>query len=217
MSHAGFRIILLQAAAIVAVGSIIGVVDAFVVRPIQIGRPDPGPLEIPTPKPPPAGQTQPVASPEPKITPPVETGPQPTVPSPAPSQPSTPAAGCVPTPKASLPTGHISMDDAKALFDGGQAIFVDTRKKDIYEDGHVKGAYRIELHDFAAGDPQILNFIERSSVVVTYCVGGNCDESEAVARQLSGAGYQKVYVMHDGFPCWKGLGFPVETGAGMFP
>lgn len=94
---------------------------------------------------------------------------------------------------------------------------MDTRKPAEFEAGHVAGAIRITLQDFERGDPQVLNFIDRSGTIITYCVGGNCDESEAVARQLTMAGYKKVYVMHDGFPCWKSLGYPGEVGPGAFP
>lgn len=212
----GPKCIFMQAGILIAIGAAIGVVDAFA-RPIQIGREVPPPLLIPQPKP---TKTAPTTPPQPVS--PVETAPTP-IASTSGSQPD-----CTITPKDKLPAGHITLDEAKALFDakvaatpaesgGPGAVFVDTRKKDIFEEGHVVGAYRIGLHDFEGGDPQILNFIDRSSTIIAYCVGGNCDESEAVARMLSGAGYTKVYVMHDGFPCWKKLGYPNETGPGAFP
>ena len=227
MAHAGFRTVLTQAMILVAIGAVIGVGDAFVFRPIQIGRPAPPPIDNSTPAgspdktaKPPQNSAQPAGpnTSAPVPTSPVQPSPTPTAPvQSTPDPASLPGGTCVPTPKDKLPPGQITMDEAKKIFDSGQAVFVDTRKLDMYEAGHVQGAYHIELHDFENGDPKILNFIDRSSVIVAYCVGGNCDESEAVARQLSGAGYQKVYVMHDGFPCWKALGFPVETGKGMTP
>ena len=116
-----------------------------------------------------------------------------------------------PTPKGELPAGQITIDEARNLYDQ-QATFVDARKIDPYKLGHVKGAWRIELADFSAGDPPILAMFARDSVIVVYCSGGHCDESEAVARMLTGSGYRKVYVMHDGIPVWTDLGHPVVKG-----
>ena len=57
--------------------------------------------------------------------------------------------------------------------------------------------------------------IPRSSVLVVYCSGGDCDESEAVARMLTGSGYKSTYVMHDGIPGWTNLlTFVIVSGSG---
>lgn len=233
MASGPFRTILIRASVLVVIGSAIGVVDAFV-RPITLQRDLPPALDLsgsrsakvapalPSPAVPASGTpaAMPISSSDkPKApTPAPVTPPAPVVAEakPAPTLAAKPGA-CVPTAKDKLPPGHITMDEAKALFDQGTAVFVDTRKPDLYELGHVRGAFRIELHAFERGDPPALAMIARDSVVVTYCVGGNCDESEAVARLLGGSGYKKVYVMHDGFPCWNALGFPIDTGPGLFP
>ena len=202
-----FKAVLAQATLLVAIGTAIGVADGFVFRPVSLVRPAPPPVTPTTPAP--KG--------------PVESGTKPPDPTPL-STPTTQQAApvpqpgsCSPTPKDKLPQGHITMDEAKSLFDGGTAVFIDTRRAELYEQGHVRGAYRIELHAFDSGDPPVLQMIPRQSQVVCYGIGGNCDESEAVARMLSLAGYASVYVMHDGFPCWKSLGFPADTGPGAFP
>jgi rhodanese-related sulfurtransferase len=118
-----------------------------------------------------------------------------------------------PTPKP-LPPGQITLDEAKRLFDSGASL-VDARRKDDYEQGHIKGAMRINLKSFENGDPPLLAMIPRDGTVVVYCSGGNCDESEHVAEFLYNSGYKKVYVIHDGFPGWKAKGWPIETGEGL--
>lgn len=186
--------ILGQAFAIIAIGAAIGAADAFAVRPITLTREAP-------PDPP----IKPIVKPSEKPTEkPVE---KPLTPAPVPAATTT----FKQTPKADLPPGQITIDEARALYDQ-QATFIDSRKLDPYKLGHVKGAWRMELTDFSAGDPQILALIPRSSVLVVYCSGGHCDESEAVARMLTGSGYKSTYVMHDGIPGWTALGHPVTTG-----
>lgn len=179
-----------QVVVLCALGGAIGVADAFVFRPVELHRAPPPPLE--TPKPSGDKPTQPI--------PPVPTPPAP--------------AGATPiklTPKDQLPPGHVTIEDAKAQFDAG-ATFIDTRKIEPYKLGHVRGAFRIELADFSSGNPPILAMIARDSIVIVYCSGGHCDESEAVARMMTGSGYKRVYVMHDGIPAWTHLGHPVVTG-----
>ncbi len=179
-----------QAVAIIAIGAAIGTADAFAFRPISLTREAPPPLN---------------ANPDqktPKQSPPVM--PPPTVPAPIAFKETSK------TELANKP-GQITVTEARALFDQ-QATFIDARKLDPYKLGHVKGAWRLELSDFDAGDPQFLALIPRSSVLVVYCSGGHCDESEAVARMLTGSGYKSTYVMHDGIPGWTALGHPVTTG-----
>jgi rhodanese-related sulfurtransferase len=195
--------ILLQAAAIVALGGAIGVVDAFQ-RPISLGRVAPPPIDL-TPSTTGTGKTAPAPAP-----------PKPDSPAAATAGAAAPAGAFKPTPKADLPAGQITLEEAKALFDRG-ATFIDTRKPEDYEAGHVQNAYRISNSDFTHGDPAILAAVPRDAEVVCYCVGGHCDESEQVARNLAGSGYAKVYVLHDGFPGWKAMGYPVETGKGVQP
>lgn len=186
-----------QAIAIIALGAAIGVADAFALRPITLTR------EVPPPPP--------IKSNDKPIDKPVEKPVTPVTPVPVPT-PGTPlAAAFRQTPKADLSPGQITIDEARNLFDQ-QATFFDARKLEPYKLGHVRGAWRLELSDFGAGDPPFLAMIPRSSVLVVYCSGGHCDESEAVARMLTGSGYKSTYVMHDGIPGWTNLGHPVTTG-----
>lgn len=211
-----------QAGVIVAVGTAIGAYDAFARRPISLGREAPPQLDLTKLSPgdsakPPVATAPPASTPAPSQSTPTSptTPPSPTPnPSPTPTPATAGAGGVELTPKDKMPAGHITVDEARALYDSG-ATFIDTRKSDVYQAGHVANAYRIELAMFSAGDPPMMAMIPRDAFVVVYCVGGHCDESEAVARMLDGSGYKKVYVMHDGFPGWQAKGFPVETGKGM--
>jgi rhodanese-related sulfurtransferase len=118
------------------------------------------------------------------------------------------------TKEADLQPGQITVEQAKSLFDE-QAFFIDARKPEPYQLGHVKGAYRMAEADFQFGDPKMLALIPRDSTLVVYCSGGHCDESELVARLLTNSGYKKVYVLRDGFPGWDAMGYPSEKGEGQ--
>ncbi|MBY0261573.1 MAG: hypothetical protein K2Q20_04480 [Phycisphaerales bacterium] len=217
MTAKTWRLVLVQAVVLIAIGSAVGVIDAFR-RPINLSRATVDPASLLNSGTQPAA-TQPTTPPRTEPNSPTTVAPAQPV-----SEPATPAAtsgpvapgdpGWTPTAESALPKGQITIDQAKRFFDMG-AQFVDTRKKDEYEAGHVKDAMRISLSNFQKGDPALLGMIPRDAIVVAYCNGGHCDESEAVARMISGSGYAKVFVLHDGFPGWKAMGHPVQTGAGL--
>lgn len=95
------------------------------------------------------------------------------------------------------------------------AYFIDTRSKELYEEGHVKNAWRIPLAAFHDKYPESIKYLDRSEYFVIYCIGGTCEESMDVAKQFNIMGFKDhVYVMHAGFPGWNKAGLPIETGAG---
>ncbi len=194
------RTIILPAAAIVIVGGGIGLADwSMRNEKVSLSRKTPPPPP-PVADKPPAPAPQPAAAPNGAETPAVK-------PPPTPQQQA-------PTPPGPLPAGHLTIGQAKALFDQG-SIFVDARKKESYVEGHVAGAFRADMASFKSGDPAWLRAMPKDLTMVVYCNGGNCDESEHVAQLLDASGFSAVYVMHDGFPGWKAAGYPSETGEGQ--
>ncbi len=202
MSCCGIRTIIMQGVVIAALGVGAGLIDSSLPsrRLIKFEREAPPELNPEITHTDPKSLPPPIATPDPK-TPAAST-----------LKPGDP--GWLPTEKAALPKGQITLDEAKKLYDTA-ASFVDARRKEDYEQGHIKGAMRINLKSFENGDPPLLAMIPRDAIVVVYCSGGNCDESEHVADFMANSGYKKVYVIHDGYPGWKAMGWPVETGEGI--
>ncbi len=212
--------ITLRAVTIAALGVVIGLVDSSIRGPVKTKLDAPPPLPTPTGTGPgggaPSQPTNPPTAPAPGDTTPTKPAPAGTD-DPNTAPPAAPTAQTPPAPsdQADWPQGHITVAQAKAEFDK-QGQFVDSRKKEEYEAGHVQGAIRMELSDFKDAIPPSIEFLDKSKSVIVYCVGGHCDESEAVGKQLNLLGFKNVYVMHDGFPGWKSAGHPVETGPGQW-
>lgn len=218
--------VLVQVAAIIALGFAAGMLDAFYFRPIDLkAREVPAELDLtklPERPKPPAPSNPNIRTPQPDspASDPVAPPDKPAVPTPAPAS-TPPASGATPqpgfefTPKSALKPGHITVEEARALFDAGSP-FIDARKLEAYVEGHVEMAFRLDMNSFREGNPPQLALIPREAMVVVYCNGGQCDESEHVAEFLNGSGYKKVYIMHDGFPGWKAAGHPVQTGEPQF-
>ena len=100
---------------------------------------------------------------------------------------------------------HISIEATNALLDTGSAQLVDIRDEQSFNDGHIKGAIRLDnsiLQDFLVeADPD--------RALIVYCYHGN--SSQPAADFLYGKGFEEVYSMDGGFERWRGQ-YPIEAG-----
>jgi rhodanese-related sulfurtransferase len=107
----------------------------------------------------------------------------------------------------------IPLEEARDLFSGAQAIFLDARSSEFYELGHIAGARNLPWEKFAQHDPQVVADIPKDATLITYCDGEGCQLSEELALALLTEGYANVRVLVNGWSRWTGAGLPVSTGA----
>lgn len=106
--------------------------------------------------------------------------------------------------------GATTVDAAKAkeLFDQG-VIFVDVRSDKDWAAGRIPDAVHIELkQDYNEGS--LSAETGKGDPVVFYCNGESCLRSSDAAKMAVDWGFTNVYYFRDGFPAWKGAGYPVE-------
>ena len=60
---------------------------------------------------------------------------------------------------------RISLEDAKKAFDGGNAVFVDTRAAVSYSGKHIKGALNIPAEEFQTRYAEV----PKDKQIITYC------------------------------------------------
>ncbi len=60
---------------------------------------------------------------------------------------------------------RVSLADARAAFDSGQAVFVDVRDANAYATAHIPGALSIPLAEIGTNRPQVSS----STWIITYC------------------------------------------------
>ena len=91
------------------------------------------------------------------------------------------------------------------MYDRG-ILFIDARDEEEFAEGHIKGA------TVAPSTPELVQlFPDRSSAIVTYCSGGDCDVSQELAEELMyDWEYERIFVYLGGWPEWKRAGYPVE-------
>lgn len=108
--------------------------------------------------------------------------------------------------------------DVAALHAGG-ALFLDARRTNIYEQGHIAGARPFAVWESDVEDKvralweQRQDPKEQALPIVVYCSGGDCEDSHMLAQKLWGAQFNNVYVYKDGFPDWQAHQGAVHTGA----
>lgn len=99
---------------------------------------------------------------------------------------------------------------AKEIYDSGKALFVDARSRNLYADGHIKGAISLPVGEFEQFIDSLRETYPASQHIITYCTGRECDDSHELAHHLFDAGYTNVSVFIDGYPAWKEKGYAVE-------
>ena len=110
-------------------------------------------------------------------------------------------------------SGKLEIEDVilvKKIFDNGNALFVDARTRDDYDDGHIPGAVSLPIGQF---DEMIDPFLDQYDVeqpIVAYCSGRTCEDSHNLAQLLLDLGYSDVKVFIDGYPGWEAKGYPVK-------
>jgi rhodanese-related sulfurtransferase len=82
----------------------------------------------------------------------------------------------------------ISAEEAKEMMDG-DAIVLDVRTQEEYDQGHIEGALLLPLSDIQMGELSLLE--DKDQVILVYCRSGN--RSETAARLLIDEGYRQVY------------------------
>jgi hydroxyacylglutathione hydrolase len=56
----------------------------------------------------------------------------------------------------------------------------------------------------------LLDKIDKSQPVVTYCAGSDCDLSIVLGTALSDLGYKKIFVFFGGWNDWLEAKYPIE-------
>jgi rhodanese-related sulfurtransferase len=110
---------------------------------------------------------------------------------------------------------EVKLANVKRFFDAGPAaaVIVDARDVAEYVAGHIPGALSVPRDD-AVARPALLDPLKQlGRPIITYCSGGDCEESKDLAKDMIAAGIRKVLVFTDGYPAWQAAGYPVEKGA----
>src|SRR6266699_7123805 len=99
---------------------------------------------------------------------------------------------------------EISPQDAAAKMKSGEAVIVDVREKEEWDEEHIpdathlsRGTIELEIEE---------KFPDLNKIIITHCGGGG--RSALAAESLQKMGYKNVRSMTGGFKAWKAAGLP---------
>lgn len=103
---------------------------------------------------------------------------------------------------------QVAIDEAKARYDAGTAVFVDVRSGAEYEAGHIAGAGTITSMELE----ERLRSLPPDTLIVTYDGGGESTAGARAVEIFSEMGYGNVVTLAGGLAAWQAAGYPVASG-----
>jgi sulfur-carrier protein adenylyltransferase/sulfurtransferase len=102
---------------------------------------------------------------------------------------------------------EIGVSGAAELRESDEAVFVDVREQNEWDEGHVPGALHVPRGNLESRIEQAVP--DRDASIVVYCASGS--RSAFAAKALEELGYEDVVSLAGGFTDWKRNGFPFDV------
>jgi len=97
---------------------------------------------------------------------------------------------------------YLSVEQSKELFVKHEAVFIDARKSDEYEAGHIKDAVNIPAQLSRSEKLEKLSNISKDRNIIVYCGNPLCNSAERLAGEMKFMGYKHVAIFIDGWESW---------------
>jgi rhodanese-related sulfurtransferase len=110
--------------------------------------------------------------------------------------------------------GVKTIDLARAydMFQSGEALFIDARPVDEFNELHVPKSINIPPEMVSSGLAEKVAGLAKDREIVVYCGQANCDLALKAAEKLQTLGFTWVMVYVGGFRAWDEAGYPADTG-----
>jgi len=105
----------------------------------------------------------------------------------------------------------IPVDKAQALFPLEEAVFVDARPRQLYEQGHITGARNLPLDLFEEIGSIVLRDVSLDTPLIVYIEGTDSTPAVELALKLLSRNYRNVFVLEKGLDLWMARELPVEA------
>lgn len=110
----------------------------------------------------------------------------------------------------------ITLEEALDAYRQGTALFVDARKAEEFEQGHLAGSIHIPASEKDLYLDRIFEHLPFGMTIVIYCEGGECESSNIVYEFLVGNGFSTddLRIFHPGWEILgaEASGLPIEQG-----
>ncbi len=99
---------------------------------------------------------------------------------------------------------EISPQDAAAKLNSGEAVIVDVRDRDEWDEGHIPGATHMSRGTIELDIEEKVP--DTNAMIICHCGGGG--RGALATESLQKMGYKNVRNMAGGFKAWKAAGLP---------
>lgn len=100
----------------------------------------------------------------------------------------------------------------RELEDRVPSAVLDARPRELYDAGHIPGAWPCPAGDVDAALAEHVADLDPAAPVAVYCDGAACADSLEVALELKARGFGRVGLYPGGWSEWTANGGAVETG-----
>jgi rhodanese-related sulfurtransferase len=108
----------------------------------------------------------------------------------------------------------LSLEDAYSFYLRGNAIFIDARESNEYEEGHIKGAINLPFEQWDTYWEAVRPTLDPKKEIVAYCGGLDCELSLFMARELKQLGFEHSFIFFGGWQKWNDASLPIEKSEG---
>ena len=101
-------------------------------------------------------------------------------------------------------------DMVRQLVSANTAILLDARPADEFVSGHIPAARNLPVARFAEEFPRLTPALKSSAMIIVYCRGISCGDSQLLAEKLHLRGLHGILVYRGGIEDWMGKGYGLE-------
>jgi rhodanese-related sulfurtransferase len=106
------------------------------------------------------------------------------------------------------PYWRISVDEAKAMLEEGNAVVIDVRRPDEWASGHVAGAIHIPVDDVLAR----IDELPEDKDLLFICAAGVRSGLACEMAAAMNLATERIYNIEEGTPAWVDKNYPTERG-----
>ena len=105
--------------------------------------------------------------------------------------------------------GEITLADAVALASSRSVLWIDARKRDEFDKGHIPQAFLLneyEWNDLVLPVVEAMSSAPEGQVIVIYCDAQKCAASKVIRDRMKDQipAEREYFLLHGGWPAWLG-------------